>query len=500
MTDVVGSLASLTGLEIYPQSLVDADDGVRYFLGRRDESKWVGSIGEGAVSGKIVGELDGASVVLGQCDESNALAMRIGLPWTAPTCLGLATSAGLGDRLGLATPGHIRAVRTRGGAVRPILAQQSIREMIRTRRTPREVMDAATWGVLQEGYRDGFGSDADHLQNPEDIEATAEAGFTMFTIDPGRHVVDDADTMDGSRLAERFEQLDYETLNLSRLDLKRLYEGKSFSLVGGGKVSLEGLSFARAAVKYGNAIAHTARMYRHLHKVAGGDFDLEVSVDETASPTTPAEHFYFASELRRLGVRWVSLAPRFLGRMEKGVDYIGDLDEFRRSFAGHIGVMRTLGPYKISIHSGSDKFSIYPIIAEMTTGCVHLKTAGTSYLEAVRAIGKIDPDLFREIYAFARGRYETDKASYHVSADLTKTPPPEQVPDEQLTALLDDFDARQVFHVTFGSVLTAEDGERFRSRMIAELLGDEQTHYDMLAAHLGRHLEPFAMYAGSGSR
>ena len=152
-----------------------------------------------------------------------------------------------------------------------------------------------------------------------------------------------------------------------------------------------------------------------------------MSVDETATPTSVAEHVFVASELKRLGVKWVSLAPRFVGEFEKGVDYIGDLDAFRRSFAQHVAVAQHFGPYKISIHSGSDKFSIYPIAAELTGGLVHLKTAGTSYLEALRAIAKIDPALFREIMAFAIERYPEDRASYHVSADLAKVPAPESL-------------------------------------------------------------------------
>ncbi|MCD6364744.1 MAG: hypothetical protein J7M14_02595, partial [Planctomycetes bacterium] len=235
----------------------------------------------------------------------------------------------------------------------------------------------------------------------------------------------------------------------------------------------------------------TVSMHRRLKQVAPGDWELEVSVDETESPTSTAEHYFFAAEFKRLGVEWVSMAPRFVGRMEKGVDYIGDLDVFRRSFAGHVAVMRTLGPYKISIHSGSDKFSIYPIVAEMTGGMVHLKTAGTSYLEALRALAAIDPQLYREILDFARGRYETDKATYHVSADVSKVPAADSVPDDELAALLDDFDARQVFHVTFGSVLTADGGAKFRDRIYEQLKRDEETHYAALEKHLGRHVTPF---------
>ena len=88
--------------------------------------------------------------------------------------------------------------------------------------------------------------------------------------------------------------------------------------------------------------------------------------------------------------------------MRKGVDYIGDLDEFEAEMAKHAAIARVLGPYKLSIHSGSDKFSIYPIFARHAGSLVHLKTAGTSYLEALRAIAGVDPAFFREILALAR--------------------------------------------------------------------------------------------------
>ena len=488
---MIEQLRQITGLDVYEASLCEAD-GVTYFLGRRGQDKLLGSVGEGVVSGSVAGQIDGRRVVLGMTDHDNARSIRLALPWAQPRCIGLATSIGLGDRLGLATPGHIRAVRRKGQGLKAVLAQQSIREMTRTRRTPDEVMDAATWGVLQEGFRDGFGSDADHLQDPTDIDATVAAGFTLFTIDPGRHVVNEADQMDGAALADHYAALDFETLQATPDELRRRYVGREFPLKPGGKVALDEASLLRAAVKYGGAVAHTVKMYRHLAAAAKGEFELEVSVDETESPTSPAEHYFFAAELKRLGVQWVSLAPRFIGRFEKGVDYIGDTAAFTRSFARHAAVMQTLGPYKISIHSGSDKFSIYPIVAQMTEGYVHLKTAGTSYLEALRAIAGVAPGLYREILDFARANYETDKATYHVSADVSKVPAAESLADEALAALLDDFHARQVLHVTFGSVLTAEAGERFRTRLYAALKADEEAHYAALARHLGLHAEPFA--------
>ena len=489
---VLCDLNRLTGLEIYPASLAAAGE-TTYFLGRRDGQKWVGAIGPSRLIGSPAGQSDdGKPVLIGPTDAFNAGVIRSALPWTAPRLVGPVTSAGLGDRLGLATPGHVRAIRRHGNGVTPVFAQQSIREMTRTGRTPLEVMDAATWGVFQEGYAGGFGSDADHLQRLEDVESTAAAGFTMFTIDPGQHVENHADEMIPAQLADRFARLEFSLLEISARDLESAYQGRTFPLPGGVEVSFPSATFLRAAVKYGRAIAHAVRMYRHLVGVAAGETELEISVDETQTPTTPAEHYFFAAELARMGVKWVSLAPRLVGRFEKGVDYIGDPAELRRTFAQHVAVARGCGDYKLSIHSGSDKFSVYALLAELAGGKIHLKTAGTSYLEALRATAMIEPPLLREILDFARSRYETDKASYHVSADVSKVPPAASVNDRDLPALLEDFHARQVLHVTYGSVLTAEQGKRFREPLYAALRAHEDVYYEVLEAHLGRHVAPLA--------
>jgi len=84
---------------------------------------------------------------------------------------------------------------------------------------------------------------------------------------------------------------------------------------------------------------------------------------------------------------------------------------------------RTLGPYKLSLHSGSDKLSMYPALARATKGKFHVKTAGTSYLEALRVVARHEESLFRRIIDFARDRYDTDKATYNVSATLDMLPP-----------------------------------------------------------------------------
>ncbi len=423
-----------------------------------------------------------------------AKALRQLLPWTRPQVVGLRRSVGLGDRLGLATPGHVRAVRGTGCV--PYFAQQSAREMARTRRTPEQVIDAATWGVFEAGWRDGFGSDADHLKTTADIDACVAAGFTMFTIDPGDHVESGADTADPSALPGAVEVLPWNDLETTVMDFREMYVGQPIALDGGPAVTFTENTLARAAIKYGGAIAHTVRLFRHLKTRMGSrPFELEVSVDETATPTSPAEHYLIASELKRLGVRWVGLAPRFVGEFEKAIDYKGSLEAFERSFAEHVAVARTLGPYKLSIHSGSDKFAIYPIAARLAGEMIHVKTAGTSYLEALRVVARRRPDLFRQILDFAFTRFDADRASYHISANAGTIPRSEDLADEQLEGLLNNNDGRQLLHVTYGSVLTATTPDHkalFRDEILHTLLDHEDEHYAVLEAHLARHARPFA--------
>lgn len=432
-------------------------------------------------------ELGKGSLMLCHPSPANAAALRSQLTWLQPRPLGLRTSAGMGDRIGLATPGHVRAVRATGGIVAPIFAQQSIREMARTGRTAQQVMDDATWGIFQEGLQSGTGADADHLKTTSDIDACLAAGYSLFTIDPGAHVDDRAESAHAGTLRELSELLPAQI----RPQASGL-TGRGFDIEG-LKIDFDEFTLARAAVKYGRAVAHVASMYHHLAGTAGQrSFELEISVDETEQPTTHAEHIYIASELKRLGVRWVSLAPRYVGRFEKGVDYIGDIPVFERDFACHAAIARHFGPYKLSLHSGSDKFSIYPIAARLTNGMIHLKTAGTSYLEALRTIAAVDADLFREIYLFSRERYEIDKASYHVSAELARAPLPDG--DADYITLLDQFDAREILHVAFGSVLTtrAADGSfRFHDRLISVLRDNSEGYAENLEKHFIRHLKPF---------
>jgi hypothetical protein len=488
------ALLALNGLDVLPNSAISVEDteiglagsGQRLAVLAPSGSRVLSSFeGESSAAG-------GSRLVLGPLNATNLNALRDLLPWLRPRPLGTRTSAGFGDRLGLATPGHVRALRAAGGGLAPIFAQQSIREMERTGRSPQEVLDDATWGVFAEGWQEGFGADADHLKTAEDIDACVAAGYSFFTFDPGEYVEDGAEAAGASALRAALEDVPWQDLEDLPADMMRRYLDSAFE-ADGHKVRFDDVSLARAAVKYGAAVAHVARLYRHLRLAMGERaFEVEVSVDETERPTTHAQHVYISMELRRLGVRWMSLAPRYVGRFEKGVDYMGDVAGFEEDLEVHAAIARTVspaGPYKLSLHSGSDKFSIYPAFVRQTRGLAHLKTAGTSYLEALRTVAAIDPGLFREIYDYSRGRYEEDRASYHVSASLERAVQPEDVPDEELPALVEQFDAREILHVTFGSVLKEA---RFRDRLLG-LLRDHPEHYAAgLEKHFLRHLEPFA--------
>jgi len=415
--------------------------------------------------------------------------------------LGLAPSFGFGDRIGLATPGHVEAMRRAGAGIEPIFPQQSIREMTRTSRTPRQVMDDALDGASRAGWTGKIGADADHLKTPADVDATAAVGFTFFTIDPSGDVDAHADDHDEPTLRARFAAVAHEVTWLAD------YRGRTITLPTGATIELTEEACLRAAVKYGRAINRALDLADHIRAVnvaAGHDYEIELSVDETEQPTTLAEHYIIADQCVGRGMKLVSLAPRYVGDFEKGVDYKGDLAVLEASLRDHAAIAEMLGPYKLSLHSGSDKLSMYPALARATGGRFHVKTAGTSYLEALRVVAIHDEALFRRVIDFARRHYDRDKATYHVSATLRSASPASEIFDP--TDLERDYlerwaevptgegftrPGRQILHCTFGSTLTDPAlGPEIR----AVLEANPETYTGVLADHFARHLE--ALRAG----
>jgi tagaturonate epimerase len=484
------SAVALLGDRAYPESQVSYG-GATYWLERSvdgakrlvavadDESAFRGFTGTAERS-------DCEVRFVAETTPENALALRSALPWLKPSRFGLHTSAGFGDRLGLATPGHVRALNAVGAAINPVFAQQSIREMGRCGRTPRNVLDDATWGAFQAGWTKPVGGDADHLEQLDDINDTVAAGFVFYTLDPKAEVDSEAEHADAATIQQKVEALDWAGLDSDLATFMKRYAGHRIDLEREAIV-LEEESVLRAMAKYGPSLSHAMAMYRRLME-KGIDCEVEFAVDETDYPTKPAEHVVVVSELKRLGMDFVSFAPRFVGRFEKGVEYIGDIEELKRDFQIHAEIARALGPYKLSLHSGSDKYSTYPLIAEATKGVVHLKTAGTSWAEALRVIGHNDPDLMREVLALALDSFEANRKSYHLSCDPTKIPT--DPTDAQVARLMDGIDSRQVLHVGYGAILS-----EFGPRLYQVWNDNEEEHYRIIADHFEKHLAPFAPYA-----
>lgn len=447
-------------------------------------------------------ELGGGTLVVGRPSHANAAALRELIPWLRPRRIDLPASAGTGDRLGIATPGQAAAFRANPG-IFPVFAQQSARELLRSGRSFNDVVDAATIGVLAAGWQTSFGADADHLKSIADIDAGIAAGCTMFTADPIELVPDLPADAPEAAIAAAFESVPWKGLEDDPNAFASRYP-KVLDL-DSGPLNLPPAAIRAAAARFGPAVVQVAAMYRHLvGRLGEGSVDFEVAVDEIEYRTTPVDHVYIATELARLGVSWISLAPRFVGDFEKGIDYLGDRAELEADVAIHAAIARRLGGYRLSVHSGSDKFSIYEGIARATSGRVHLKTSGTSYLTALETVAAIDPELMRRIWSVALGAYTAARASYHVSATTSGAPGPDAASADELVHLLLDPNTREILHVTYGAILngstasgtgSAELGDDLRATIWAA----RETYWSNLERHIGRHLRPFAEEAARRS-
>ena len=352
-------------------------------------------------------------------------------------------------------------------------------------------MGAAVQAVSAVRFRQPWGADGDHLKNPPDVDAAAAAGFTFFTLDPSDFVRADAARMTPDALAATIEGMiaDGEITE----DWSGPYLDRTIDLPGGRvlRVALEPLQ--RAVVKYGRAVNHCARLSQAVARACQGRaFELEVSFDETDVPTTTLEHLFIGLELEARGVRLTSLALRLPGEFQKGIDYRGDLAEFEARLAEHVAVAEFCGPYKLSIHSGSDKLSIYPIIGRCCGDALHVKTSGTSYLEALRVVWRTDPGLFGEIVRFCRGKFAEDRATYALSTTPEEVAAlPDNAAGNEEQIFLNDRVGRQLLHVTYGSVLNGGrdgKGRPFKEAILELLDRRADVYHELLAAHFDTHL------------
>lgn len=401
------------------------------------------------------------------------------LPWTKPVSLrNERTTIGMGDRIGLATPGHIRAARK--FAVAPVLAQQSIRELAFTGRGFADVVSDAAFLVFQEGYETGYGADGDHLKSITDIDRALSRSMPMTTLDLTEVMHPEAADWSDNQVDQAFARLSSDF----RTRVEREYQDKSLR-VGETSIQFDTALAKRCAVMYGDALAFSEVVNGHLDRMTGGAFDLEISIDETTTPTLPSHHLFIARELERRGVQVSSLAPRFIGEFQKGIDYIGDHAEFETQFRVHAQIARAAGGYKVSIHSGSDKFSVYSVIGRETDMRLHLKTAGTSWLESLRTIAQVEPDLYRLIHQRSFDYFPEATKSYVIGADLDAIAPLEDQNDADLPAYLDENNSRQLLHISYGGLL--RDPE-VREAYFRALHVHEEVHVANVERHMEKHL------------
>jgi hypothetical protein len=427
-----------------------------------------------------IGGGEGEKALFGALDHANAAALRRALPFTAPSPVGdQEITFGAGDRLGMAGPGHLRAL----GAYRacPVLAQQSVRELELTGRDYEQVLDASTWAVFQEGYERPWGADGDHLKTEAWVRTALDIGFTRITADVSDHIRNEYASAPGSEVTAAYEALDQGY----RRRLEQAYLGLAVELDTGQTITFSRQALARTVLIYGRALDHAARLYRAGVEVKGEDgFDFELSVDETETPTTPEAHVFVAMEAEHLGMKMGSLAPRFVGEFQKGIDYIGDLDEFSRTFTIHAALARKFG-YRISVHSGSDKFSVFPAVGELSRGRYHIKTAGTFWLEAMRIIAAHEPELYRKLHGAALERFARATAYYVVTTDLDKVPSLDSLEDRELPGLFEQPDARQLIHITYGELLR---DEALGPAFFQALHRHTEEYWTAVRKHMERHL------------
>jgi hypothetical protein len=381
-------------------------------------------------------------------------------------------SFGVGDRFGHEAPAQLAAFQkiARQGIVVVPVWNKSNREHTLIGTEPTDVRAKAAAAVKAAGWTKSYYVDADHISLKTVDRFVAASDF--YTLDVADYVGKPAST-----------------------DAVNAFVAKHRKLIGAlalpgqkNKIEVTEAAVRSAAEKYLLAAAEAGAIYRHIAK-AKKEFVTEVSADETDRPLTPVELLIFLRALADEGVPAQTIAPKFTGRFNKGVDYVGDLAAFRREFDEDLSVIayavREFGlptNLKLSVHSGSDKFMLYPVIRELIgkhKAGLHLKTAGTTWLEEVAGLAECGGDglaIAKEVYAKALDRYDEVCAPYAtvIDIDRRKLPTANEVAGwsgEKYARTLThdqqcpDFNLhfRQLIHVSFK--IAAEMGARYHAAL-----------------------------------
>lgn len=410
-------------------------------------------------------------------------------------------SIGVGDRFAQQAAAQLRAcmlARDAGVTVAPVW-NKSNREHTLIGSAPQSTRAAADAAVQALDWREPYFCDADHV-NLQTVDRFIEP-CDFFTID----VAD--------RIGQPAKEDRVQAFVVRHPELQR-----SCELPGVGTLRLTPEVLRATAGKYLDAVEHAAAIYAHIESAKGrGSFVTEVSMDETDTPQTPPELLIILAAIADAGIPIQTIAPKFTGRFNKGVDYQGDLQQFSREFSDDVAVIaHAVYAYglpanlKLSVHSGSDKFSLYApmhrILAQQDAG-VHLKTAGTTWLEEMIGLAEAGGDglaLAKEIYAAAYQKRAELCAPYTAVIDIAvaELPSPAAVDgwsSRQFTAALrhDPADPRfnaslrQLLHVSFK--IAAHMGSRY-----LDLL---QAHRGVVARNVTdnlyrRHIAPLFLGIG----
>ena len=464
-------------------------DSVLYVVGRTDAARTMVALSKTQFSSTFPGKpqrMQGVWALEIPMTFANAKRLWNIFPFTRPvTTRSSLPGIGFGDRLGITTPAHIRVARQY--RLFPVFAQQSVRELSALGRSYQDTVADAAFAVFQEGYQDGYGADADHMRSMKDVRAFAKAEPSMMTLDISDFVPGNMQSLDNRSLQEAFRKLPKK----EQSRIRRTYSGKSFNL-GSASVRFRPGDAERCAVMYHAGLQFAAKASAYLRKIRGEDSTIEFTVDEIPVETQLVDHYYIASELQARAVPFYSLAFRFPGAMQKGVDYRGDIRAFRSAIDGFAAVARAVEPHRVGVHSGSDKFSLYPWVGKLAGDAYHLKTSGTSWLVAVETIAEVDPALYRRIHEKAMEEFPKALTKYEIDADINQVPALDTVRDRQLRDLLANPHWRQLMHISYGGVLA---DEALKADMLLTLHRNEGTYFAAIAKHFRAHIDGLGIEA-----
>lgn len=335
-------------------------------------------------------------------------------------------SLGCGDRFGRQGEAQLQAyiLAAQHGIKAAPVWNKSNREHTTVNTTPAAVRKEADSAVKNLGWQDRYFVDADHI-SIANVAPFIEAS-DFFTLDVAANIGAEPDPKALQAFLEAMTPL-YGEINLP---------GSSGTLQADEKV------VRQIARQYLSAAQEAGRIYRNIAGNKKGQFAVEVSMDETDNPQTPIEIFFILAMLARENIPVDTIAPKFSGRFNKGVDYVGDVCQFEREFEQDVAALKLaaerfgLKPdLRLSVHSGSDKFAIYPainrIIKKYGAG-LHVKTAGTTWLEEMIGLAEAGGnglEIAKKIYAGAYKRYDELAAPYATVIDIRQDqlPSPNEV-------------------------------------------------------------------------